>query len=214
MIIKCGKCAKVGEAEEVKVYMYYRCKYCKALNEVFNVRLKEWLGFNYSKYLESIESFLKNYTFDDVLAKTAIDLQAGRLTIRQVDRLRSVLLDGFTNELNLLQIAENIDKQVNPKDLFRMKDGKIVRKDGTPVLRLSAGQRGMFLARTETTRAGAEGSLDHYEKGKVVEVRFVASLGLRTCPICQSLNGQIFPLAESTGVIPVHGYCRCTWVPV
>ena len=96
-----------------------------------------------------------------------------------------------------------------------MKDGKIVKgKKGQNLLAIRGERRSIALSRTETTRAGAEGSILHYRDGDVEKVRFVASLGKRTCPVCMDLNGSVFTLSDSSGVIPVHGMCRCTFIPI
>ena len=213
-IIKCGKCKILSDAEEVTHLVYYKCKNCGALNEIFDVPLKSWLGFNYIEYKLAIDRFLRGYDFDDVIAKSKTELIAGRLSQQQVNSLRKVLSNGFSQELTLKNIAQEIERKVRPKDLFRMKDGKIVTKNGKRILSRSAERRSMSFARTETTRAGAEGSLLHYKDGAVEKIRFVASFGQRTCPVCEGLNGRVFTLQESGGVIPVHDLCRCTWIPI
>lgn len=213
-IIKCGNCKKTVMGEELTQYVFYKCTNCQAINEIFDIPIKAWLGFNYAKYLDAIKTFLRQYNFESILAVNIIERQAGRLSREQVNKIRGILIAGFNDELSLLSISDIITKDVKPKDLFRMKDGQLVKKNGKNVLAISAERRGIELARTETTRAGAEGSLLHYKKGDVEKVRFVASLGERTCPRCLDLNGVIFSLEESSGIIPVHGYCRCTWIPI
>ena len=214
-VIKCGKCKILSDAEEVTPLVYYRCKNCGALNEIFDIPLRDWLGFNYNEYKLFINQFLRGYQFEDILALNKIELTAGRLSQQQVGKLRKILQGGFAQELSLKEIAEDIERLVKPKDLFRMKDGKILKgKTGQNLLAISAARRPISLARTETTRAGAEGSILHYKDGGVEKVRFVASLGKRTCPICLDLNGSVFTLQDSGGVIPVHGMCRCTFIPI
>lgn len=215
MLLKCGHCKKISDAEELTTYVYYKCKKCNKVNEVFNVKLTEWLGFQYDEYLFFINRFLRQYNFDDILAQNSVELLAGRLSQTQVNTLRTVMIGSFDKNLSLKEIAEQIDDRVKPKDLFRLKDGKIVKKkDGNLALAVSKERRGIAMARTETTRAGAEGSLLHYKDKKEERVRWVASLGARTCPICLDLNGQIFTIQEAGGLMPAHALCRCTYIPI
>lgn len=212
--LNCGNCGKVGKTEPITTLVYYKCLFCGAINETKNITLTEWLGFNYQQYKGDILSFLAQYSFEDSLGKSKAELLAGKLSRRQVQALRLVLQDGFREEKSLLQIADDIERRVSPSNLYRIKDGRLVKKGGQKVLAISAQHRPIMFARTESTRAGAEGSLAHYEDGGVERVRWVASLGTRTCPLCEGLNGQVFPLQEAQGMMPRHVFCRCTWVPV
>ena len=197
-------------------YNYYN-HYHKYLEEgeYKNHTLKEWLGFDYTEYLRHIRDAILEDDFEMLLAMTNEELKAGKLTSVQVDKLKGVLDDGFTKGASIREIAKSIEKEVRPKDLYRMKDGKIERDmAGVPILQFSKERRSIIIARSETTRMAVEGALRSYEEGGVEKVRFVASTGDRTCPECADLNGQIFDRKESHGMIPVHVACRCTFIPV
>ncbi len=48
---------------------------------------------------------------------------------------------------------------------------------------------------------------------KMADAKFIiAVMDDKTCEICASLNGKVFPINED--VIPVHGSCRCIEVPI
>lgn len=180
--------------------------------------LKEWLGFNYNDYLDSIFKYLAVTKFSDLLAKNSIELQAGMLSATQVNQLRNVLGTSFKKELSIIQIADEIEREVKPQDLFRMKNGKILKNiNGDPKIRITAEKRALEIARTQTTRSANAGAVLHFKEGGVERLRFVASIGPRTCPICASLNGLIFDINELVQGInqpDIHTYCRCTMVPV
>jgi SPP1 gp7 family putative phage head morphogenesis protein len=180
-----------------------------------NYSLKEWLGFNFLEYLTHILDQVRNDNFEMVLAENPMELEAGRLSQDQVDELREVMAEGFAEGKSINDIAEAIDERVKPQDLYRTKDGKMVLDiNGKPILALSSAFRGNMIARTESTRLAANGALSNYSDGGIEQVRFLSALSQRTCPECESLNGQIFPLNESFGLIPVHSMCRCTFTPV
>lgn len=69
------------------------------------------------------------------------------------------------------------------------------------------------IARTESSRTNAEGSLDVYE-AEAVKVEWVAVQGNDFDPeFCQDQHGKVFTIAEARGMIPVHPNCECIWAP-
>lgn len=65
-------------------------------------------------------------------------------------------------------------------------------------------QRTEMIARTESSRANAEGSLNVYES-EGVDVEWIAVTGNDFDPeFCQDNDGKVFTIAEARGMIPVH----------
>ena len=179
------------------------------------MQVREWLGFNYSEYQTFINTYIDEDNFDDLRALSNIDSAAGKLNPSQIERLKVSLKDGFEKGAPIRDIAQNIEENVRPGNLFKVKNGKLVTDAlGKPIVQVSSAHRAIGIARTETTRSAVGGSLLHYGDGGINRVSFVASFGPRTCPICDSLNGQVFILQEANGVIPVHTMCRCSFIPV
>jgi len=172
-----------------------------------NFTLKEWLGFNYEKYLDFINKAIIRETFDDLKIITKNDRSLGKLSFSQITDLKEVLSNGFKEGQSINQIEKLINKKVKPKDLFREKEGK-------RILSINADSRPTIIARTETTRLANQGALDFYKNNKIEKVTYIASTGPRTCPLCLELNGRIFTINEAQGMIPVHVSCRCSFVPV
>ncbi len=180
-----------------------------------NYELKEWLNFNYKEYVRSILNFINKDDFKDLKAMNQIELDAGYLNSKQIHRLKSVLKNGFINEDNILEINKDINEIVKPKDLLVIENNKIkLNEQGNPLVALPKESRTMMITRTEVTRTAVNGSLDYYDEKNIEDVQFVASLGQRTCEICNGLNGKLYGLQESYDVIPVHSNCRCTFIPV
>jgi very-short-patch-repair endonuclease/endogenous inhibitor of DNA gyrase (YacG/DUF329 family) len=75
---------------------------------------------------------------------------------------------------------------------------------------IPAERRARMLARTEIIRAHALGTLAEAEQwgvaGVTAEVEFV-NAGFKVCPICISLQGKYYTIAEARNVIPVHPHC-------
>lgn len=86
-------------------------------------------------------------------------------------------------------------------------------------------KRAVTIARTETIRAHAEGSLDSMKMMGVqtvgVDVEWQATMidpdnGIfeeKVCPQCKALAGMVIPIEEASGLIPRHPNCRCAFVP-
>jgi len=193
------------------------CGYCvHGVGEMFNnVSLKEWIGFNFEKYKDKITEFITEDTFDLLKAETALQIEAGRLTQAQVMKLKSVLNQSFEKGLSIREITKLIENKVKPGPLYKLDGNKLVTgPDGSPILQVSKKIRSTLIARTETTRAAVGGSLKHFKEAGVSQVSWVSSIGARTCPECEAMNGQIMSIAEAEGKIPLHVLCRCSFIPI
>lgn len=94
---------------------------------------------------------------------------------------------------------------------------KIGRELVRIVPRLTKG-RAQTIALTEIIHAHAEGQLDGMEDLGVeavgAEVEFATAGDDGVCPVCESMEGEIYKIDDARGVIPVHPRCRCAWLPV
>lgn len=71
------------------------------------------------------------------------------------------------------------------------------------------------IARTSVIHASAQSREALYAENEslISKVQWVATLDSRTCPVCGSLDGKVYPVGE--GPRPaVHGNCRCATVPL
>jgi SPP1 gp7 family putative phage head morphogenesis protein len=79
-------------------------------------------------------------------------------------------------------------------------------------------KRAEMVARTEITRAHAEGTLNSYAsfglQGVMVDVEWLSASDDRVCPHCSSMSGKVFTIEEARGLIPSHPNCRCCFIPV
>ena len=166
------------------------------------IELKEVSGFNYTDYLVSILSTLKLDKFDDLKALTEKDVIEGLLSTNDIDKLREILKSGFINNQTIREIEKEIKNNIDLKD--RITDKSVISSEVRPNM----------IARTETVRLANEGLLNLYKDNQIEKVSFLAALSDRTCPICEGLNGRVYKINESHGVIPVHTNCRCTWISI
>ena len=72
------------------------------------------------------------------------------------------------------------------------------------------------LCRTETIHILNEATMNSYKDHGIERYQFVCGLDERTCPICGSLDGEIFDLKdkmEGANYPVLHPNCRCTTIP-
>jgi len=74
----------------------------------------------------------------------------------------------------------------------------------------NAKARAAMISRTETIAASNEGALHRYEVEGVDKSEFYPSPG--ACEECLPLAGE-YITEDSHGMIPVHPFCRCVWLP-
>ena len=173
------------------------------------VNLKEIAGFNYSDYLIKILQRLKTDKFEELLAITEKDLNEGLLPKRDINKLRIILKDGFRKNKTIRQIEKEI------KQFIPLKDRVKIDEEGSKTITLSAGKRPINIARTESVRLSNIGLKDVYTENEVQSYRWLTGLDERTCPICESLNGQVFSTKDATTGVnmpPAHSMCRCSMV--
>ncbi len=178
------------------------------------VTLKEWLGFNFSEYLDDIILSIKDDKFKDLLGTTKTQIAAGKFSDSQVSELKKVLETGFKKGSSMSEMAEEVTKKVKPKDLYRIKNGKVMKGvSGLPILSRRKEVRSIGIVRTEVTRVANQGAVKTYIDNGIKKVQWVSSFGPRTCPECEALNGKIYGVREYPD-IPLHAMCRCTLVPI
>ena len=144
-----------------------------------------------------------------------VERTAGYLTQRDINKLKTILIKSFKTGDSIKQINDRIKQEIHIPDQYKMENDKLlVDENGNKILSLSSAERSIMITRTETTRTATGGALTNYENNQIEQVKFLASMSQRTCPECESLNGKIYSVNEAYSVIPVHPYCRCTFLPV
>ena len=190
-----------------------------------DVHLKEFVGFNYDKYLEKIESFINSPEFDhrkyesfeflpgtqqeEWVKKIVAYKLTDNLSKEQVGKLKEVLIEHLRRGSSIRVISKNIRNKVKPGDL-------IVEIPSTPIRSaysrvISERSRSLNLARVEIIRASNQGALKLYEEEGASQVRWIAAISDRTCSYCAEQNGKIFGLKEANDRIAAHVGCRCSW---
>ena len=180
--------------------------------EILNMRIWDWAGikeiagFNYTDYIVAILKVLEKDKFVNLAGKTAEQIADGLLDNDEVEKLRGILKTGFRENQTIKEMQDEIESQIDLRDRLE-KNGAVVAAQFRPNM----------ITRTETIRLSNDGLVSLYKENKIERVRFLAPLSERTCPVCESLNGQVFEiknLSEGLNKPPIHPSCRCTLVSV
>ena len=175
-----------------------------SLSEFANI--KEVAGLNYSDYLVKVLEVTTIDKFENLLATDSHQITLGLLSEQDIEKLRTILKTGFKESQTIKQIENNIKSEINLKDRID-EEGNILS---------AADSRPNMIARTEVVRLSNEGLKSLYKDNGVQEVRWLSALSDRTCPQCDSMNGQVFKINEMNFSTqpPLHPNCRCTLLSV
>jgi len=161
--------------------------------------LQEWTGKDYVDEigLENINFFLESYRFPEI----------ANLKDKQINRLRLVLMEAFEKGNGIQKIAKDV------REIAKIGTLEVPATADRKGYTINSRTRSVAIARTETIRASAEGTLERFKKEGIKKAEWIASHGDRTCPICDANDGMVAPVAEMQGMIPAHVSCRCSFAP-
>lgn len=179
-----------------------------------DMSITEYVGFNFQEYLGEVLSSVEKDKFENLLAKTDEQKEAGLLTENEIDKLKYVLKKNFKEGKGIRNVAKELNENIDFKNRYALnEDGKIIRNDkGDPRLQMEAKYRPIIIARTEILRKANDGALDNYKKHGYNKVKWLAALSERTCEICLGRNGQIYDVEEARE--RPHVLCRCATIPI
>lgn len=177
------------------------------------IALKEQKGFTYSDYLLSILNQLKISKFEELSATEFAKannmlyedaVNQGLLTDSEINKLRTILKEGFRNNNSMNEITERIKDSIQLKDRIT-NDGKVI----------SAETRPEMIARTETLWFANKGLIELYKDNGVKEVQWLAVYSDRTCETCMALDGNVMTLQEQLNKKDeIHPNCRCSAIAI
>jgi SPP1 gp7 family putative phage head morphogenesis protein len=170
--------------------------------ELDKKKLNEFLDFEYQKYLDTIVLTTEKDKFLDLIATTEEELKRGYLTQQKINDLRDILKEAFRKNLSVSDIATKLTQNNIVPNLL---------SEDTKTIQMSAENRSLMVARTETVRLSALGTANYFQEKGYDKYSWVTSLGERTCDQCNSLHGKVFKYGQ--GPMPptnTHINCRCS----
>lgn len=159
----------------------------------------------------------------EALERAGSEFEAGSVRAafnRPVHANRAGLI--YTRAFSALAgVTEEMDRQISSVLAQALIDGRnpldTARRLNDRVSRIGI-TRARVIARTETIAAHAEATLNLFEEAGVEQVTVSAEWATasddRVCPECAAMEGRVFNVSESHGMIPLHPNCRCAFLPV
>ena len=152
-------------------------------------------------YAGSREQFLSSaFGQPELLSKIEL------LSLRAFEQLKGVTTTMSSQMSRIL--AEGLSRGDGPMKIARTLNKSVATLSRT---------RSRMIARTEIINAHAEGQLDSFEMLGVDEVGIKAEWSTagdeRVCEQCSAMEGEVFLVEDSHGLIPAHPNCRCAWIP-
>jgi SPP1 gp7 family putative phage head morphogenesis protein len=139
-------------------------------------------------------------SFESLKAISESDIDKGLFSDRDIEKLRTILKEGFRKNQKLKEIETNIKQGINIKDRLT-EDGKTIPSE----------TRAESIARTETLRLSGQAIKSLYQDNDINKYQFLSSPG--ACDICQGLDdGTVRLLSEAQRGVnypDMHPNCRC-----
>ena len=180
--------------------------------------LKAEIGMHLVDCFDELESFMGEKLSAQV--KSEFERQAGILghTVTNPSKLaQSIVNASFHNATFSERIWSHHD-QLRFEIAKQLTSGLVTGKHPRELSRnirkafgVSA-YNAMRLMRTELARVQTDAQLRCYEQGGYEMFEFI-TVGIKACPICQALDGEMFKIADmrvGTNAPPMHPNCRCS----
>lgn len=148
---------------------------------------KSYVGFDVSKSANFSLEYAGSLQYERLLR----EYLGKKLTMKEIRTIIKILKTALLSGETLMEVAGKINKFVQDAE------------------------SSMLIAKTELVRIANEGNILRMEKNGATGAEFIsAPEDGRLCPKCKALDGKVFTLKESRGIIPVHPRCRCTMTEV
>ena len=215
-----AKILKHVGGEDTAAYEY-RMKRLTALLANVDKKIQEQYGLN----LLETTAFLKDI-IPEAYYHTIFDIAQGAGEQPKFSRCNPKLIDKIINEnwsgqnyskriwSNTEKLAEDLREVLTEAAMT----GESIYKTSRKVAEAfdTSAYNAQRLIRTETTYATNQAELLAEQELDIDKYKFVATLDLRTSPICQKQDGKLYKTKEATPGVnfpPMHPNCRSTHIP-
>ena len=160
-----------------------------------------------------------NRTMFDVQKGTGLSFSFAGMPKSRVEEVLKQNWSGKLFSERIWDRAKNINKAVKEELLTQFMTGRSYRKTAKEIERrmASGAIEARRLVRTESTYIANSAELEVYKECGVKQLKFLATLDLRTSDICAAMDGKIIKLEDASpgvNVPPLHPWCRSTTVAV
>lgn len=153
----------------------------------------------------------------DIQKNIGFSYEFARMNERNIDVILSRPWSGKHYSERIWGNTEKLTNVLKEELLVGFMTGKSYREMADVVMEemASGAMDARRLVRTEANFVANQGHKEAYEDAEIEKYQFVGTLDNKTSPMCQELDGKIFPLEKAkVGVNypPIHPWCRSTTV--
>lgn len=194
--------------------------------QALQMRIDALLQEAYAINFEKVGKEVLKEIYKDSFYRTMYNMELNRgihqafsgVSIRTVEQLIDYPFNGANFSTRLWKHKDHLKQQLDEaltEALIQGKNPQILAKDFAN--KFGNKERDAYrLIQTEASFVTEQASQKAYNEDGVEEYQWLATLDLKTCPLCRPLDGKIFKVGE--GIVgktltPRHPLCRCTTVP-
>lgn len=183
------------------------------------------LNKKYYKIIEDLGIKLQKHTEKNMLSGFQDVYSNVRSELGEIDyslpnkKLMGELLDrpwrGDSFSKRLWKNQKRLAATLNDQLLMGLQQGKTVTEIAIAINNVMGTGFNIAhrLVRSETMHYLNAAALQGYKDADVQYVQIIAAQDERTCDVCGSYHGKIYPI-DKCPVLPFHANCRCTIIPV
>ncbi len=134
-----------------------------------------------------VEKQLDQYALDWIKLRSLT--LAKSINMTTMDAIRKALAEGFAEGESIQQLTKRIEGYFTENAKYRAE----------------------MVSRSEVIASANEGALHRFELEGIDKSEFMAAPD--ACEVCLPLDGKVYATQDSHGIIPLHPFCRCVWLP-
>jgi SPP1 gp7 family putative phage head morphogenesis protein len=155
----------------------------------------------------------------DMQQMAGVGFDFNHISAKQIDKVLSMNWSGEHYSKRIWKNTQKLADTLKEELLINLLTGRTNRETAQLInYRFAVGASyARRLVRTESNFVSGELNFKAYEDAGIEEYRFLATLDLRTSPICRSLDGKFFKVSERQPGVncnPMHPWCRSTTIAV
>lgn len=199
---------RIGRLEALQGDIDRRCR------ELYGVEQKAVTG-----HLKGLCGEAYSRTMFDIQKGTGLGFSFSQMPASRIDEILKNPWSGEDYSARIWGHVSDMGAQLKEEMLVSFMTGRSTEKSAQAVAgRFGAGAAdARRLVRTESGYIANQAEMDSYRECGIDRYEFLATLDSRTSPVCQALDGKVFPVAEGKAGVnmpPMHPYCRSTTVAV
>lgn len=213
------KKSKIKAAIDAPAYKW-RISRLEALQRDIDSQCRDLYGIEKNtvqSHLNGLCSEAYNRTMFDIQKGTGFGFSFAQMPDSRIGEILKNQWSGENYSSRIWSHVSGMGEQLKEEMLVSFMTGRSAEKSAAAVAeRFGVGASdARRLVRTESCYVANQAEMDSYKESGVDKYQFVATLDIRTSPVCQGLDHKVFLVSEGRAGVnmpPMHPYCRSTTI--